>query len=65
MIDQPDRDPFEDGIVTSDELRGDAPQQPFTCAACGLGIGDANETRCPACGADLAPPGALAPTTSD
>jgi rubrerythrin len=55
-------DPFADGVLQPEELQGDPPPgQPFTCASCGLGIGDESETTCPACGADLTAPGALVP----
>lgn len=60
MTDDHESDPFADGVVTPDELRGDdVPQQPFMCAECGLAFGDPNETTCPACGADLTRPGAV------
>jgi hypothetical protein len=53
-------DPFADGVLQPEELRGEPPQeQPFACTSCGLGFGDDSETTCPACGADLTAPGAL------
>jgi len=53
-------DPFADGVLQPEELRGDAPpEQPYACASCGLAFGDDSETSCPACGADLTAPGAL------
>jgi rubrerythrin len=53
-------DPFADGVLQPEELRGEPPpEQPFACASCGLGFGDDSETICPACGADLTAPGAL------
>jgi rubrerythrin len=58
MSDAPEADPFADGVVTPDELRGDVPEPPFACADCGLALGDESETTCPACGADLTRPGA-------
>ena len=56
-------DPFADGVLEPEELRGSEPppEQPFSCASCGLGLGDSSETTCPACGADLTAPGALVP----
>ena len=63
MADERDADPFADGVLQPEELLGDAPpEQPFACASCGLGFGDARETTCPACGADLTAPGALVRT---
>jgi rubrerythrin len=60
MDDETTADPFADGVLQPEELRGDPPpDQPFSCAACGLAFGDSSETRCPACGADLTAPGAL------
>jgi rubrerythrin len=53
-------DPFANGVLEPEELRGDPPpEQPFGCAACGLDFGDDSESTCPACGADLTAPGAL------
>jgi rubrerythrin len=53
-------DPFADGVLQPEELQGDAPpDQPYTCASCGLAFGDDSESTCPACGADLTAPGAL------
>jgi hypothetical protein len=59
---RPSLDPFPSldpagGAVPEQFL--DAPEQPFECASCGLGLGDDSETACPACGADLTLPGAL------
>ena len=61
MDDESALDPFADGILEPEELRGSEPprEQPFACASCGLGFGDDSETTCPACGADLTQPGAL------
>jgi rubrerythrin len=62
MDDETPLDPFADGVLQPEELQGDSPpEQPFTCASCGLGFGDDSETACPACGADLTAPGALVP----
>jgi rubrerythrin len=55
-------DPFADGVLQPEELRGEVPDQPFACASCGLGFGDDSDTQCPACGADLRAPGALVRT---
>jgi hypothetical protein len=56
----PSLDPSSDGVLQPAELFGDdPPEQPFECASCGLGLGDASETTCPACSADLTAPGAL------
>ena len=64
-MDDATTDPFADGVLQPEELRGDPPpEQPYACAACGLGLGDAAETNCPACGADLTAPGALVPAAS-
>jgi hypothetical protein len=58
--DEATQDPFADGVLEPEELRGDPPpDQPFACASCGLGLGDDSETTCPACGADLTAAGAL------
>ena len=67
MADEPDADPFADGVLEPEELQGSEPppEQPYSCAACGLGLGDESETRCPACGADLTAPGALVRTAGD
>jgi hypothetical protein len=56
-----DIDPFADGVLEPEEIRGSEPppEQPFECASCGLAFGDDSETTCPACGADLTPSGAL------
>ena len=55
-------DPFADGVLQPEELQGEGPpEQPYTCASCGLGFGDSSEATCPACGADLTRPGALVP----
>ena len=63
-MDEPDVDPFADGVLEPEEIRGSEPppEQPFECASCGLGFGDDTETTCPACGADLTQPGALVST---
>jgi rubrerythrin len=59
MGDESSLDPFADGVLQPEELQGDPPpDQPFACTSCGLAFGDPNETRCPACGADLTAPGA-------
>ncbi len=60
-MDEPDVDPFADGVLEPEEIRGSEPppEQPFECASCGLAFGDDSETACPACGADLTAPGAL------
>jgi len=55
-------DPFADGVVTPEELLAEPDDQPFGCAACGLGLGDNTDARCPACGADLTAPGARVAT---
>ena len=66
MDDEAGPDPFADGVLEPEELQGDAPpEQPFACAACGLAFGDPDETRCPACGADLTQPGARVPAGAD
>ncbi len=63
MDDESALDPFADGVLQPEELRGDAPpEQPFACASCGLAFGDDSEKTCPACGADLTAPGALVPS---
>ena len=56
-----DIDPFADGVLEPEEIRGSEPppEQPFECASCGLAFGDDSETTCPACGADLTAAGAL------
>jgi len=56
-----DIDPFADGVLEPEEIRGSEPppEQPFECASCGLAFGDDSETTCPACGADLTASGAL------
>ena len=56
-----DIDPFADGVLEPEEIRGSEPppEQPFECASCGLAFGDESESTCPACGADLTAPGAL------
>ena len=56
-----DIDPFADGVLEPEEIRGSEPppEQPFECASCGLAFGDDSETTCPACGADLMASGAL------
>ena len=60
MPDDDRLDPFADGVLHCEELRGDPPlEQPFGRAACGLGLGDDSETTCPACGADLTALGAF------
>jgi rubrerythrin len=61
-MDESSLDPFADGVLQPEELRGSEPppEQPFECASCGLGLGDDSERSCPACGADLTQPGALA-----
>ena len=64
MDDERETDPFADGVLQPEELRDDAPEQPYTCASCGLGLGDESETTCPACGADLTAPGALVRTSA-
>jgi hypothetical protein len=53
----PSLDPSGGGLPEG--FLGDAPEQPFACASCGLGLVDDSETTCPACGADLTVPGAL------
>lgn len=60
-MDEPDVDPFADGVLEPEEIRGSEPppEQPFECASCGLAFGDDSETTCPACGADLTAAGAL------
>ena len=59
-VDEETTDPFADGVLEPEELLGDPPpEQPYACASCGLGLGDASETTCPACGADLTAPDAL------
>ena len=47
-----DIDPFADGVLEPEEIRGSEPppEQPFECASCGLAFGDESETTCPACG---------------
>ena len=57
----PDVDPFADGVLEPEEIRGSEPppEQPFECASCGLAFGDESESTCPACGADLTASGAL------
>jgi hypothetical protein len=61
-VDDGATDPFADGVLQPEELLGDAPpEQPYACASCGLGLGDASEPTCPACGADLTAAGALVP----
>jgi len=59
---RPSLDPFPSldpsGGALPEGLLGDD-EQPFECASCGLGLGDASEKVCPACGADLTAPGAL------
>jgi rubrerythrin len=61
---QRETDPFADGVLEPEELRGDVHEQPYACASCGLGLGDDSETTCPACGADLTAPGALVHTSA-
>ena len=63
----PDVDPFADGVLEPEEIRGSEPppEQPFACASCGLAFGDDSETTCPACGADLTAPGALIRTAAN
>jgi hypothetical protein len=61
---RPSLDPFPSldpsgGALPEGFLGGDAPEQPYECASCGLGLGDDTEQACPACGADLTAPGAL------
>lgn len=60
MDDESALDPFADGVLEPEELRGDPPpEQPYECASCGLGFGDDSEATCPGCGADLRVAGAL------
>ena len=64
MAEETTPDPFADGVLQPEELQGDPPpDQPYACASCGLAFGDDSETTCPACGADLTPPGALVRST--
>ena len=41
-----DIDPFADGVLEPEEIRGSEPppEQPFECASCGLAFGDDSET---------------------
>ena len=50
----PDVDPFADGVLEPEEIRGSEPppEQPFECSSCGLAFGDESESTCPACGAN-------------
>ena len=67
MTDGQDVDPFADGVLEPEELQGSEPppEQPFSCASCGLGFGDDSEAECPACGADLTAPGARVRPSAD
>ena len=42
VTDEPEADPFADGVLEPEELQGSARpyDQPYECASCGLGLGD-------------------------
>ena len=46
---EPDVDPFADGVLEPEEIRGSEPppEQPFECASCGLAFGDESEIDVP------------------